>query len=152
MSYFNKSSKPISLQDAHNEFSKMKSAIRNALYVLGDDCDNLRTDREDLDQEFFRTQYRSLVDKADDIYRRLEYLSKPIKEQGYIKHNSGKRYELPSGTYFTSGDTCEILYNDPRYDEQYWVYTSIEHNGEDYYATSLGKDVSIKGMMVRVRG
>lgn len=148
--YFNKSSRNISLEDTKKEFNKVKNSIKDLLYVIGDDCENLVIDREDLDQDFMRSQYSSLSDKLDDIYRRLHYLSKPVTEQGFIRHNSAKRYELPSGTYFTSGSSCEVLYTN-RDGEQYWVYTSIEHNGEDYYATSLGKDFSIDGILVRVR-
>ncbi|TKC15706.1 DUF5348 domain-containing protein [Robertmurraya kyonggiensis] len=149
--YFNKSSKDISLEDAKYHFLKVKSEIKDLLYELGDDCENLRVNRENLDQEFMKDQYRILTESLEDIYYRLEYLTKPVVEQGYIKHNDAKRYALPSGTYFTSGSTCEILYNDTKYDEQYWLYTSIEHNGSDYYAKALGPDVSINGMMVRVR-
>lgn len=152
MSYFRKNNQDISLEDCEVEFEKLNRQIKNLLYKLGDDCDNLRADRDDLDQEFLRDQYRTLANKLESVYSRLEYLAKPIVEQGYIRHNESGRYELPGGTYFTSGSVCEILYTDKKYDEQSWVYTSIEHNGKDYYATSLGRDTSINGMMVRVRG
>lgn len=149
--YFNKSSMDLSLAEASKEFSKLKSNIRDLLYKMGDDCDNLRVNREDLDQEFMRDQYRILTESLDDIYYRLEYLTKSVVEQGYIKHNDAKRYTLPSGMYFTTGSTLEILYKDTKYDEQYWLYTSIEHKGSDYYAKALGPDVSINGMLVRIR-
>lgn len=151
MGYLKKSTQDITLDEAANEFHKVKRSIENLLYKLGDEGDNLRTERDDLDQEYLRSEYVSLLEKLDDVYRRLNYLSKPVTEQGYIKHNELKRYELPSGAYLTSGSTCEILYNDSKYNEQYWIYTSIEHNGDDYYATALGKDISIKGMMIRIR-
>lgn len=151
MTYFSKSNQPINLQEAKQLFDKMQNQIFDLLYKLGDECDNIRIEKENLDQEFIKSQYRILVEKLDDVYRTLTYLSKPVTEQGFIKHNSEGRYALPSGDYFTSGSTCEILYNDERCHEQYWIYTSIEHNGEDYYATALGKKISIDGMMVRVR-
>lgn len=151
LSYFTKSTQNISLEETKKEFGKIQRALERLLYIMGDDGENIEYEKEDLDQEFLRTQFCSLTDQLDDIYRRLNYLSKEVIEQGYIRHNESKRYELPSGTYFTSGSTCEILFNNEKYGEQYWVYTSIEHNGNDYYAKALGKDVSINGMMVRVR-
>lgn len=151
MSYFRYSSKEITLEEATKAFQKVNDQIQDLIYKLGDECDNLRSKPEDLDHEFMRDQYRSLADKLDDIYRRIEYLSKPIVAQGYIRHNESKRYELPDGTYFTSGSSCEILFNDKEYGEQYWVKTTIEHNGDDYYSTALGRDVNINEMMVRVR-
>lgn len=153
MSYLRYSNKEITLEEATKAFQKVNDQIQDLLYRLGDECDNLRSKPEDLDYEFIRQEYRSLSDKLDDIYRRIEYLSKPIVVQGYIRHNESKRYELPDGTYFTSGSSCEILVDDMEFGEpiQYWVKTTIEHNGEDYYATALGRDVNINGLMVRVR-
>jgi hypothetical protein len=150
VSFNNRSQTSINLEEATNEFNKMHKSIQTLLYKLGDECDNIRYDRGDLDQDFLRGQYHLLADKLDSIEKRLTYLSKPVVEQGYIRHNDLDRYELPSGTYFTSGSSCEILIT--RYDEQYWVYTSIEHNGSDYYATAVGINTSINGMMVRIRG
>jgi hypothetical protein len=144
--------KRISIEEASKEFQKLKNQIKDLMNKLGDECDNIEFIEGDLDQEFMKGQYRFLLYKLEEVYRRLKYLSYPVTEQGFIKHNHQKRYALPSGTYLTSGSVCEILVNDEEYGEQYWVYTTIEHNGEDYYATALGRDVSINGMMVRVRG
>jgi len=151
MSYFRYSNKEITLQEANQAFQKVRDQIEDLMYKLGDESNNLRSKPEDLDYEFMREQYRSLANKLEDIHRKIEYLSKSVVAQGYIRHNESKRYELPDGTYFTSGSSCEILFNDTEYGEQYWVKTTIEHNGEDYYATALGRDVNINGMMVRVR-
>lgn len=151
MTYFSKSNQSITLEEAKREFDKLNGSIRDLLYKMGDDAENIQSDRDDLDQEFYRSEYRSIFSKLEDIYSDIKYLSNPVTEQGYISHNSSGRYELPSGTYFTSGSSCEILYNDTRHNEQYWVATAIEHNGEDYYAVALGRDTSINGMMVRIR-
>lgn len=80
------------------------------LYKLGDECENIQYNQDDLDEDFLKSQYRSIADKLEDLYYKLQYLSKEVTEQGYIKHNESNRYELPSGTYFTSGSTAEILY------------------------------------------
>jgi len=99
-------------------------------------------------------QYCKLADQLDDIHRRLEYLDKKIVAEGPIFHNSSGRYEMLNGEYFTSGSKIEILVK-PIYEDEgrkpYWVLTSIEHNGDDYYAVALGRETPINGMTVRLR-
>lgn len=85
-----------------------------------------------------------------DIANRLSYLKKGIKENGRLMQNAIGRYELSSGYEFTSGSQCEILVAST-FGYNYWLYTTIEHNGEFYYATSLGKDVRIDGYLARIR-
>src|SRR5690606_17183791 len=108
-----------------------------------------RFDQDNLDEQFMKNQFHSLADKLEDIKWKFDYLMKPVVEQGFLKLNEDGRYELPSGHYFTSGSTCELLVTDS-YNEQYWIYTSIEHSG-DYYATVLGKEKSLNGLMARIR-
>lgn len=153
MSYFQKSSKEISLTDTKKEFHQLKGHIRELLYRLGDEGENIASSLNP-DERFLARQYSSLTDKLDDIQRRLEYLDKEIVTEGPIFHNSAGRYELLNGDYFTSGSTIEILvkpiYEDEE-DSSYWVLTTIEHNGDDYYAVALGRETSINGMTVRLR-
>lgn len=140
----------LTVNEAMQKMKRLNSELKHIINEFGNELDNVqRTD--DLDDTFIRDELYQIQDKLDDVSRKIEYMSKPITEQGYIRHNSDGRYELPSGRYFTSGSSCEILTEDYN-DEQYWVYTNIEHNGEDYYATALGRDKSINGRMVRVRG
>jgi hypothetical protein len=141
--------KEISISEVKGEFEKLNNQIKQLMQKLGYDGENIVYDRNDIDEEFFRSQYIILLHKLEEVQRRIQYLSKPIVEQGFIQHNSSGRYELPSGRYFTSGSVCEILQESDG--EQYWLYTTIEHNGEDYYATALGRNVSINGKLVRVR-
>ena len=142
----------LSLDDCKAEFNKVKREIERLLKRFGDDADNLVINREDLDEVFMRDQYQELSYKLNDVLDRLNYLSKPVVEQGHVQRNEQGRYELPSGTYLMSGSTCEILYYSRDTEEDSWIYTTIEHNGDDYYATSLGKSHPLQGMMVRIRG
>lgn len=52
-------------------------------------------------------------------------------KQGYLQHNSQGRYTIP-GTYFTSGESIEILV------DGFWTKGRIEysHKDEDYYFIS----------------
>lgn len=50
-------------------------------------------------------------------------------KEGFLKHNLQGRYEIQNGTYFTSGESIELLVNDA------WIMGRIEysHKHEDYY-------------------
>ena len=153
MSYFSKSSTEISLEDTQKEFGKLKRQLYDLLYRLGDDGENIATSR-DLDERFLSQQYRGLTEKLDDIHRKLEYLSKDVISEGPIFHNSAGRYEMLNEEYFTSGSSIELLVMDEDEDEDeraYWILTTIEHNGDDYYAVALGRETSINGMTARLR-
>jgi len=140
----------INVQGVKKDYDQLHQQIQRILNKTGRDFDNVMYNDGDLDEVFMRTQYYNIAYKLNEIERLLSYLSRPIIEQGILRQNSSKRYELPSGRYFTSGSVCEIL--EEKNEECYWVYTSIEHNGSDYYATALGRDVSINGMTARIRG
>ncbi|MGO1059169.1 DUF5348 domain-containing protein [Planococcus sp. FY231025] len=153
MSYFSKSSTEISLEDTQKEFGKLKKQLHDLLYRLGDDGENIAPSR-DSDKRFLIQQYRGLTEKLDGIHRKLEYLSKDVISEGPIFHNSAGRYEMLNGEYFTSGSTIELLVKDEDEDEDeraYWILTTIEHNGDDYYAVALGRETSINGMTARLR-
>lgn len=139
----------IDLQEVKKDFERLNDQIQRILYKTGYDFDNVLYNRNNPDEAFMRSQYYDIADKLNDIEQQLSYLNKPVSEEGVLRHNNAGRYELPSGEYFTSGSGCEILVEED--EESYWVYTSIEHNGEDYYATALGRDVSISGMVARIR-
>lgn len=147
-----RSSDRIDLDSVNNELNEFKRHIDHLLYKLGDDCDNLSYDSENIDDSFIADQIRRIEDGINDVKRDIDYLSRPVIERGILMHNSSGRYELPSGIYFTTGSTVEIMYRHPRNNEREWIKTTILHNGEDYYAESLGKDVSIDGMVARIRG
>lgn len=151
LSYFSKSSTAISLEDTQKEFEKLKRQLHDLLYRLGDDGENIASSR-DLEERFLIGQYRGLAEKLDDIHRKLEYLSKDVISEGPIFHNSAGRYEMLNGDYFTSGSTIELLVKDKDEDDRaYWIQTTIEHNGDDYYAVALGRETSINGMSARLR-
>lgn len=151
LSYFSKSSTEISLEDTEKEFGKLKRQLHDLLYRLGDDGENIAASR-DVDERFLIRQYRMLAEQLDAIHRKLEYLSKDVISEGPIFHNSAGRYEMLNGEYFTSGSRIELLVKDDDEDERtYWVLTTIEHNGDDYYAVALGRETSINGMTARLR-
>lgn len=142
----------ISINDFKKNIVRLNDEINRYLREFGDSGEKVSHDPDDLDEVFLFEQLYHIMEDLYEVQYKLEYILKPVIEQGYIKHNSLGRYELPSGHYFTSGSRCEILYTNKDTGEQYWVITTIEHNGEDYYARALGKDKDINGMLVRIRG
>lgn len=104
---------------------------------------------EDPDDMFLRNTLLKIEDHFSTIGYDVNRINSPIKEVGKLKHNSAKRYELPSGDYFTSGSGIEVLITLSD-DSQMWAYSSIEHNGEDYYLTKFPK-TPMKGLTARTR-
>lgn len=143
----------LTLEECQTEISKAKAAIDRLVQKLGEDgIEGIKIDEENADQAFLRREYVEVVYNLIDVADRIEYLSKSIIEQGSVFLNEQGRYEFPSGTYLTSGCLCEVLYDDSFYLEERWVVTSIEHNGEDYFATSLGREIPIGQLQFRIRG
>lgn len=131
------------------KIQKLNNELESILKSVGDYCDNVDYNHADPEESFFHDQLVFLTSRLEEVQNRLDYLNKPVVAQGFLKHNDHKRYSLPTGDYLTSGSVCELLVTDE--DGQRWVYTRIEHNGTDYYAGALGKDVSLNGMIVRIR-
>ena len=52
--------------------------------------------------------------------------------------------------YYCCGSPIEALVTDDRYDVPYWVRTSVEHDGTDYYLVGH-RDVCMEGLTVRIR-
>lgn len=137
------------INEAFYEFKKLSREIEHLLDKLGYECENMAYDFDNLDEKFYRSQFRLLAEKLSEVNTHINYLSRPVFAEGILTKNPRDRYEV-SGVELSSGTSCEILYSDGEY-EQSWIYTTIEHNGYDYYATKLGRDKSIDGMMARIR-
>ena len=131
------------------EIQKLNKELESILKSVGDYCENVEYNSADPEESFLHNQLIFMTGHLEEVQHRLDYLNKPIAAQGFLKHNDLKRYTLPTGDYLTSSSVCELLVTDGY--GQRWVFTDIEHNGDDYYATALGKDVSINGMMARIR-
>lgn len=140
----------IKVNDVIAKLQRVDSEIESILKTVGGEyCDEVEYDYENPEERFLYNELYFIVDNLEKVREKISYLSKPIVAQGFLAHNDLKRYELPNGKYLASGSVCELLVTEM--DGQRWVYTLIEHNGDDYYSTALGKDVSINGMMARVR-
>lgn len=91
----------------------------------------------------------SFLDELERVVLGLDYLERPVLDVGVLRRNENGRYEL-NGLEFTSGRDIEILVDDQEGDEpSYWVHTTVEHDGTDYYAVYGHK--RLDGLRARTR-
>lgn len=141
----------ISPSEAKKEATKLESAIQHFLSVVGHDIDNVTGGEGNPNEEFIRNEVYSIADRLGDILLDIRYLNRKVTAEGNLYVNKAGRYEIDDSTYLTSGSVCEILIYDDFYEVHTWLKTTIEHGENGYYATTLGRDVSIDGMRARIR-
>lgn len=139
--------------------TKIKQLISYAEYEQYDDLSGLKYDDENPDDLMMLDELRILFRKLDDISHTINYLNKPIKEEGILHKNKNGRYEI-NGHELSSGCGIECLISDEWhfiYDKNgkyvetpYWYATRIEHDGKDYYIVDVN-GVELEGLKVRIR-
>lgn len=144
-----------------NDLEKLLSSMRSLSYEIGgllkqstyteyDDLSGLEINYDDADQLFLLDELKEVMEKLDDVKMDIDYLNGPIKHIGTLEKNENCRYEAGNREY-TSGSGIEVLIYDDWREKDCLVKTSVEHNGNDYYLVGY-KNVSMNGLMVRVRG
>ena len=128
------------------ETQKVNGSIRSLLRLSTyDEYDDLNGQ-----QLFLQTELREIMEKLSDVAGRIAYLSRPVKETSCLHKNRSGRYETKGGHYYTSGSGIEALIKDDYQEVPYWVWTSVEHDGKDYYLVGH-KNIRLDGLTVRVR-
>lgn len=129
----------------------IKRLLKESTYLEYDDLSRLDINYKDAEQLLLQEQLWKVMQELEDVSDRLDYLALPIKEVSRLHKNSDGRYETESGKYFTSGCRVEALVSDGYREVPYWVRTSIEHDGKDYFLAGYQK-VELEGLKVRLRG
>lgn len=124
--------------------------LRSSTYDRYDDLSGLEIDYEDSEQLFLLDELRGVMEKLADVYYIIRCVSQPVLETGHLHKNASGRYETESGHYYCCGSPIEALIQDDRYETAYWVRTSVEHDGQDYYLVGH-RQVTMDGLMVRIR-
>lgn len=124
--------------------------LRNSTYPRYDDLSGLEIDYEDSEQLFLLDELRGIMEKLADVEDCICYMSQPVQETDRLRKNASGRYETHSGFYYCCGSSIEALVTDDRYDVPYWVRTSVEHDGTDYYLVGH-REVCMEGLTVRIR-
>lgn len=89
----------------------------------------------------------SVSEKMNDVSHTLIGMVKPVRVLGHLKKNDETgRYEV-DGISLSSGYPVEYLSEE----EQCFIPSRIEHNGDDYYIVGLGREESIDGVYVRIK-
>lgn len=131
--------------------TEIKRLLKESTYLEYDDLSGLDIDYKDAEQLLLQEQLWKVMQELEDVSDRLDYLALPIKEVSRLHKNSDGRYETKNGHYFTSGCRVEALISDGFRMVPYWVRTSIEHNGEDYFLAGY-QEVELEDLKVRLRG
>lgn len=130
---------------------KIDSVLKYSTYDRCDDLDGLEINYKDSEQLFLLEELQAIMRSLGEVRGRLTYLALPIREVSRLHRNESGRYETESGHYYTSGSPIEALVEDGYRDVPYWVWTTLEHNGKDYFLVGYGS-VELDGLTVRVRG
>jgi len=118
-------------------------------YEYGDLSD-LEMDLSDKEQVFLRDKLRKVMEQATEIVSVVSWLERPVLETSRLHKNENGKYETEHGHQYSSGSLMEALISDAYHDTPYWVQTSVEHDGRDYYLAGHS-DVALDGLTVRVR-
>lgn len=71
----------LTINEATEEMQKLNNEIKRLLKLFGGyEGEQLVYNPDNLDDDFFRSQYLSILYKLNDIQRRIEYLSMPVAE------------------------------------------------------------------------
>ncbi len=117
---------------------------------FGDLC-GLHINEKDSNELFLVNELQWIMCRLEEAKNRIAYLKRPVKETSHLHKNAGGRYETFGGHVYTSGEIIEVLLRgDSFHETPYWVRTSVEHNGRDYYLVHY-KDISMEGLTVRRR-
>lgn len=139
------------LAETKELYSRIDSILKLSIYDDCDDLGGLEINYRDGEQLFLLEELQANMRSLGEVRGRLTYLALPIREVSRLHRNESGRYETESGHYYTSGSPIEALVDDGYRDVPYWVWTTLEHNGKDYFLMGYGS-VELDGLTVRVRG
>lgn len=142
------------LNMALDEAVRLNRDIRRFLkltrYDEYDDLSGLDFDRSDGQQIFLRDELRLIADRLADVRDFIDNLTRPIVEESRLRKDAAGRYCTGKGHYYCCSSRIEAFVSDEYHDAPYWIRTTVEHNGEDYYLVGC-RGVSMRGLRVRVR-
>lgn len=133
------------LKKIYNQVDNLRDSSRIS-NVLLDDFD---FDEDNKDELLRYDEIMKMLESLDDFRSRYTYILKKVKYEGHLVKNESGRYCLDNchEIYFVSGQRIEFF---DKEDEK-WVISRVEHNDDDYYIVSNGRNVNIDGIQVRVR-
>ncbi len=137
--------------ETNDLYCRIDRILKLSTYDEYDDLSGLEINDKDSEQLFLLKELQSIMESLNEVRGRLAYLALPVKEVSRLHKNSDGRYETKSGHCYTSGCRVEALISDGFQEAPYWVRTSIEHDGKDYYLVGY-RQTELEGLKVRLRG
>lgn len=111
--------------------------------------ENIGYDEDDPEERLLENEIYKLLESLDAVKDRIDYLNLPILASGKLTKNKQGRYVLDAHE-FHCGDRIEFLYYDDINEKNEWSISTIEHDGNDYYAVGY-KKFSLLGVTARLR-
>lgn len=127
------------LEEIENSISKLEDRY-------GSLPDEFEYNYDNPEEKYQHDTVSTIVSKLVDVQRQIKWMNKLVISEGVLVKNNNNRYEI-QGTEieFSSGSPLDVWNNE----WNQWETSRIEHNGEDYYIVSLGKNKPISGLKVR---
>ncbi len=130
--------------------SEIKALFSAAAFDDYYELSGLHINSTDSDQLFLLDELQVIMAKLLEVKNKIAYLKCPVKETSRLHKNRQGRYETAKGYVYTSGEVIEALIDNGYHDAPYWVRTSVEHNGKDYYLVNYNS-ICMDGLLVRRR-
>ena len=142
------------LQQVFAEAIKLNRQITQFLkfstYTDYDDLSGPDIDFADGEQLLLLDELRRITDRLADVQKYISYLTLPVTEVSRLRKGIAGKYQTAQGRFYDCGSSIEALVSDEYHDVPYWIRTTVEHNGGDYYLVGF-KGLSMNGLTVRIR-
>lgn len=139
--------------DIFSDLKPLISDISNILKASGySDYEEINFEASDAQERFLKDELNFIFHSLYEASEEFLFLDRPVIDDGFLHLNSAGRYTL-NGFEFTSGSLIEIFYPAPDSDfpeDERWISTRIEHNGNDYYAVGI-RYLPLEGCRARRR-
>lgn len=137
------------MNELDQEVFKLRKAIKDFEKAYEDMRNNTDLFDLNIDERSYLIRLGIVNDRLYSSAILLNKVDKEIIADGILTKKKNGRYEI-NNIELSSGCNIEFIKKDEDGLEYYYP-SRIEHNGEDYYILSLGKDVKIEGLKVRIR-
>ena len=147
----------MTVQELYKELQKALPGIENITYIShydrNEEMCRLEYDRTNPEEVFLKRELSEIVGYLNNAAQNMNYLDKPVKEEGTLVKDENGRYCIGNKT-LTSGHCAEFLLpieSDEEGNPVYtWVFSRVEHNGKDYYIYRYPQ-FSMQGIRARYR-
>ncbi|MEH6908813.1 DUF5348 domain-containing protein [Neobacillus drentensis] len=129
---------------------KLINELKSTLSKFGDNygyfVEDLIYDSNNPEEKSQACAAKQIISKLDNINALIKWIDKPVKFEGRLIKNKNDRYEV-EGIELSSGHPLDFFNEE----ENMWVGSRVEHNGDNYYIYDYGREKEIEGILVRIK-